>query len=203
VLTAQVTANLIVTTGSASITVVNPGGTSNAQTITIAAPSKDATAYQINPAHTGAVSFENLALPTGNTWSVDVGGAPSYGLIVGGKVLVTVSASGNTQLLALNAASGATLWGPIALTGQANVAYDGGRLFVITGSPSSQVIAALDPATGNSLWSFASDGQLTSAPCGQQLRVRRLGRREFVCAGRRHRGAGMEQQPRRGHPYEQ
>jgi outer membrane protein assembly factor BamB len=160
-LRALVTPALIASTGSASITVVNPqslGGTSGAQNISIVAATLDATSYQINPAHTGSVSFQNLALPAGSTWSVDVGGSPSYALIVGGSVYVTASVNGSSQLFALNAASGATLWGPIALTGQVNVAYDGGRLFVVSGSPTTQIISALDPSTGNPLWSATVPG---------------------------------------------
>ena len=167
-LRAQVTADLIASTGSASVTVINlpaQGRTSNTQLVSIDAPSLDATAYQINPAHTGAVSFQNLALPAGSTWSMDVGGPPSYGVIAGGKVFVTVDLNnGSSQLLALDATSGATVWGPIALTGSVNVAYDAGRLFVVSGTTMNQVIAALDPATGNSLWSATVPGSWFPEP---------------------------------------
>ncbi|HEY1900101.1 MAG TPA: PQQ-binding-like beta-propeller repeat protein [Steroidobacteraceae bacterium] len=155
VLRALVPANLIANTGSASVTVVNPT-VQNAQTVTIAAPSLDATAYQMNPAHTGAVSFQNLVLPSASTWSVDLGGSASYALIVGGRVFVTAAANGGgSQLFALSATSGATLWGPIALAGQVNVTYDVGRLFVVVyGTATTQVLSALDPTTGNSLWTI-------------------------------------------------
>jgi outer membrane protein assembly factor BamB len=156
-LRAAVAANLIATTGTASVAVVNPasqGGTSATHTVAIVAPNKDATSYQINPAHTGAMSFLNLSLPSASTWSVDVGAPPSYAVIVSGHVFVTAANSGiSTQLLALNATTGAVEWGPIALAGHANVTYDGGRLFVISGGTDTQVIQALDPATGNALWS--------------------------------------------------
>ena len=163
-----VTADQIAAIGSASITVVNPpgqGGSSSAQTVNIIAPSLDAVAYQMNPAHTGAVNFQNLLLPSGSTWSVDVGGPPSYALIVGGRVFVTVAVAGNnSQLVALNASTGATLWGPIALSGLVNVAYDAGRLFVVSGSTTTQIIAALDPATGNSQWSATVPGGWFTEP---------------------------------------
>ncbi len=160
-LRAQVTANLVANVGSASVTVVNPpaqGGTTGPQTVSIDAPTLDAIAYQMNPAHTGAVSFNNIALPLGSAWSVDLGGSPSYALIVGGKVFVTASINSNSQMWALNAATGATIWGPIALSGVVNAAYDAGRLFVVSGSTTSQVVAALDPSTGNSLWSATVPG---------------------------------------------
>lgn len=160
-LRALVTPAQIASVGTVSVTVVNPpaqGGTTPAQTLMIIAPTVDAVSYQMNPAHTGAVTFNALSLPASSTWSVDVGGSPSYALIVGGRVFVTVNVSNNAQLLALNSATGAKLWGPIALTGTVNAAYDGGRLFVVSGSPQGQIIQALDPATGNSLWSATVNG---------------------------------------------
>ncbi|HYK99570.1 MAG TPA: PQQ-binding-like beta-propeller repeat protein [Steroidobacteraceae bacterium] len=160
-LRAPVTSAQIAAVGTASVTVVNPpaqGGTTPAQTLTIVAPTVDAVSYQMNPAHTGAVAFNALSLPAGSTWTVDVGGSPSYALIVAGRVFVTVNVNNNAQLLALDGATGAKLWGPIALTGNVNAAYDGGRLFVVSGSPQGQIIQALDPATGNALWSATVNG---------------------------------------------
>ena len=157
----------IASVGTVSITVVNPpaqGGTSPPQTLTIVAPTLDAVSYQMNPAHTGAVAFNALSLPAGSTWSVDVGGSASYALIVGGRVFVTVAVNSNSQLLALDATTGATLWGPIALTGTVNAAYDGGRVFVVSGSTNNQIISALDPATGNSLWSTTVPGSWFPEP---------------------------------------
>lgn len=160
-LRALVAPGLIAAVGTVSVTVVNPaaqGGTSPAQTLAIVAPTVDAVSYQMNSAHTGAVTFNALTLPAGSTWSVNVGGNPSYALIAGGNVFVTVSVSGNSQLLALNGATGATLWGPIPFTGAVNAAYDNGRLFVVAGNPQGQIISAIDPATGNPLWSAAVNG---------------------------------------------
>lgn len=166
-LRALVSADQIASVGSVSVTVVNPpgqGGTTTPQTLTIVAPSVDAVSYQMNPAHTGAVTFKTLSLPSSSTWSVDVGGTASYALIVGGRVFVTVAVNGNSQLLALDGATGAKVWGPIALSGYVNAAYDGGRLFVVSGSTTSQVISALDPATGNSLWSATVPGGWFTEP---------------------------------------
>jgi len=160
-LRALVAPGLIAAVGTVSVTVVNPaaqGGTSPAQTLAIVAPTVDAVSYQMNSAHTGAVTFNALTLPAGSTWSVNVGGNPSYALIAGGNIFVTVSVSGNSQLLALNGATGATLWGPIPFTGAVNAAYDNGRLFVVAGNPQGQIISAIDPATGNPLWSAAVNG---------------------------------------------
>ncbi|HTT04491.1 MAG TPA: PQQ-binding-like beta-propeller repeat protein [Steroidobacteraceae bacterium] len=168
-LRAAVGASQISSVGTASIAVVNPsdqGGTSATQTLTIMAPTVDAVSYQMNPAHTGSVTFSNASLPTSSTWSVNVGGSPSYALIVGGVVYVTVSVNGASQLLALNGTTGATLWGPIAFSGQANAAYDNGHIFVVSnsGSYGGQLIEALDPATGTEQWSSAAPGIWDNAP---------------------------------------
>jgi outer membrane protein assembly factor BamB len=112
----------------------------------------------MNAAHKGAVTFKTVALPSSSAWSVDVGGSASYALIVGGRVFVTVAVNGNSQLLALNGTTGATVWGPIAFPGAVNAAYDGGRVFVAAGNPQSQIISALDAATGNPVWSATVPG---------------------------------------------
>jgi outer membrane protein assembly factor BamB len=160
ILRAQVTAAQIANTGTVAIKVVDPASQANSSPInlTIATPSVDAVAYQLNPAHTGAVTFKTVALPANNAWSVDVGGSASYALIVGGQVFVTVAVNGNPQLLALNGTTGATVWGPIAFSGAVNAAYDGGQVFVVSGGPQSQIISALNAATGNPVWSATVPG---------------------------------------------
>jgi outer membrane protein assembly factor BamB len=140
VLRATVPAADIATPGSASITVQNSsgtGGTSAALPVSIQNPAPDAVALQITPDHAGTISFKSMSFPTSSTWSVDLGGQPSYALIADGKVYVTVkvgigSATGS-QLIALDQATGQTVWGPIQLPeGWAFPAYDGGKVFVIT-----------------------------------------------------------------------
>ncbi len=162
---ALVTPNLIATVGSVSITVINAGGTSTAQSLTISFPSVDAVSYQINPAHTGSITFHSMTLPSGAAWSQDVGGTPSYALIAQGKVFVTSSNNNaNSQLTALDGATGAKLWGPLAFSGMVKAAYDAGRLFVVSGDTQHQVISALDPATGNPLWSATVQGSWFTEP---------------------------------------
>jgi outer membrane protein assembly factor BamB len=174
-LRAAVSAGQISSVGTESIAVVNPanqGGTSGPQTLTIVAPTVDAIAYQMNPAHTGSITFNNpLPLPASSTWSVNVGGAPSYALIVNGVVYVTVYYNPTTspQLLALKATDGTTLWGPISFpgaVGAANAAYDNGLIFVVwtDGSDGGQQITALDAASGIQKWSVAAPGQLDNSP---------------------------------------
>ena len=142
------------------------GGTSAALPVTVAPPLKDAVAFQINPEHSGAVSFNSVTLPTTSAWSVDVGGSPSYALIADGKVFVTVSSSSASELIALDQSTGATVWGPVSITGPANAAYDNGMIFVITPTSNAAEIQAYDANTGSLKWSTALTGQygFTSGP---------------------------------------
>jgi len=167
-LRAQVAAAQISSVGTASIAVVDPAdGTSGTQTLSIVAPTIDAVSYQINAAHSGFVTFSNVSLPSSSTWSVNVGGTPSYALIVGGVVYVTVLANNSTHLLALDATNGAKVWGPIAITLSANVTYDNGHIFVVYATPGPNgvlIIEALDAATGAEQWSAVAAGQYIYAP---------------------------------------
>jgi outer membrane protein assembly factor BamB len=161
-LRASVSAAQVASTGTVPVTVVNPaaqGGTSPPLTLTITAPSIDSVAYQIDTGHTGSIQFKSVTLPTAASWSVNVGGAPSYALIVAGRVFVIANANGNSQLLALNAATGATLWGPIAYSGAAGIAHDAGTIFVTSGSNTATgILSAVDAATGAAKWSVAVPG---------------------------------------------
>jgi outer membrane protein assembly factor BamB len=165
-LSAAVGAAQVATIGTAPVTVVNPasqGGTSSPLTLTIVAPSIDAVSYQINNGHSGFVAFKSAALPSSVSWSVDVGGEPSYALIVGGIVYVTASVNGNSELFALNGTTGATVWGPIAFAGVTGITYDTGRIFVDSGTYiSTGILSALDATTGNAIWSATVPGQFAT-----------------------------------------
>ena len=163
-LLAQVPANDISATGTASVVVSDPNsppGTTSAQTVTIAPPSKDAVAFQINPAHTGAVTFNSVSFPSIPTWSVNVGGTPSYALIADGKVIVTVNLSNsNSEVLALDQTTGNTVWGPILMGGVAKAAYDNGRVFVLSGAVGAvAILQALNANTGAVEWSTDLPGR--------------------------------------------
>jgi outer membrane protein assembly factor BamB len=161
VLRATVPAADIATPGSASITVQNSsgsGGISAALPVSIQKPAPDAVALQITPDHAGAISFKSMSFPTSSAWSVDLGGQPSYALIAAGRVFVTVkvglgSATGS-QLIALDQATGHTVWGPIQLPqGWAFPAYDGGKVFVITSfGIGPGTLQSYDAATGALDW---------------------------------------------------
>jgi outer membrane protein assembly factor BamB len=165
-LQASVSANLVASIGTAPITVVNPanqGGTSAPQTLTIAKPSIDAVSYQISNGHTGSITFQSASLPNAASWSVNIGGTPSYAVIVGQTVYVMADNNGNSELFALNAATGATVWGPIAFSGPAGVTYDAGTLFINSGTYiSAGILSALDATTGNQKWSTTIIGQFAT-----------------------------------------
>src|SRR5687767_3584914 len=68
--------------------------------------------YQIDETHTGSSNSPGLIPPLRPKWSRNFGQDMSYPLIADGKVFITVrneSAYG-TELYALNAADGSTLW---------------------------------------------------------------------------------------------
>ena len=121
----------------------------------------EASAYQITPDHAGVtVSGGVLALQEQPLWTVSFGASSSYPLIVNGTVFVTVaagagSATSGTQLYALNAQTGAILWGPLSLASSrnwSNATYDGGTVFVLN---SDGTLASFDAATGTAGWSVS------------------------------------------------
>jgi outer membrane protein assembly factor BamB len=127
----------------------------------------DAVALQIDPAHTGAVRFSSVTFPSAARWSVDVGGEASYALIAQGKVFITTTSadSRTTHLIALEQASGDVAWGPIALAGVGNAAYDSGQIFVAHGFFDSPVVVeSFDAESGQPRWSATLDGQYPAFP---------------------------------------
>lgn len=159
-LLAQVPTANIASIGGAAVTVNDPTSSTPSvgpQTEKITPASKDAVAYQNNAAHTGAVNFANMSLPfpSSPTWSVDVGGTPSYAIIAQGKVILKVTSStSGPELLALNQATGAVAWGPIS--DSSDPAYDSGRVYVET---SAGAVEAFDAGTGALDWSTPVTGQ--------------------------------------------
>ena len=79
------------------------------------APAGSVTTNKKNPLHDGS-SADQLTAPLAPLWTRDLGGTVSYPLMVNGRVFVaTTSAPGGSygsELWALDAVTGATLWGP-------------------------------------------------------------------------------------------
>lgn len=106
-------------------------------------------AYQIDPTHTGAQS-DSITPPLAVRWSRDLGGSLSspisYPLIAGGRVFVTAKG----MLYALDAATGATLWGPVSIPGGTpGITYDRGRVFAVN---FAGLLQAFDAVSGGLLW---------------------------------------------------
>ncbi len=164
---ASVTAAQVASVASIPITVVNPmnqGGTSVPLTLSVVPPSIDAVSFQINNSHNGYIAFASASLPSAASWSVNLGGTPSNALIVGNRVYVFATISGNSELFALNGATGATLWGPIEFPGAAGFTYDAGTLFVNSGPiTASGVLTALDAASGKQKWAVPLPGQFAES----------------------------------------
>ncbi len=134
-----------------------------------AAPEAVSVVYQMNATHDGDQPNGTLASPV-EKWSDAFGGSVSYPLIVGDRVFVTVSGNGQggygSQLYALDASNGKTLWGPIELGGtymRAGIAYDNGLVFAVNYGGQLTAFAA---ATGYEVWQTSLPGQyaFTSAP---------------------------------------
>ncbi len=122
-----------------------------------AAFGSQAVAYQIDPAHTGSQS-DGLTPPLVQRWSRDLGNSfstISYPLIVEGKVFVLVDNGNNYgfRLYALDEATGATVWGPVADDSASytfgGLAYDGGRIFVLD---FDGFLDAFDASSGVLVW---------------------------------------------------
>jgi outer membrane protein assembly factor BamB len=137
-----------------------------------AAPLSQAVAYQIDYAHSGAVSLRApLSFPASATWSTALNGPTSYPLIADGKVFVVTGASAITSdrgasLYALNAQTGAILWGPVDIPGNsayaekwADHAYDNGTVFVLG---SDGMLRSFNGNTGSPGW-FVSTSVSASA----------------------------------------
>ena len=93
--------------------------------------------YQQNAAHTGATSEPGLDPPFARRWAVDLGQATSYPVIADGRVFVVVrnASTYGTQLFALDAGDGHTLWQK-SLGGTyywSGIAYGGGRVYAVNG----------------------------------------------------------------------
>lgn len=127
-----------------------------------------AVTYQINAQHTGAISTPTLRPPLKVKWSVDLGATVSYPLIAEGKVFVITGpdSGGKVNLYALDATTGAPLWGPVLIPEGAYwwaaAAYDNGTIFVVPNTVpgfSNGAMLAFAASNGQSTWSTTLPGQ--------------------------------------------
>ena len=169
--TASATPTLTKTATATSTATATPSATAT----TTASPTPtvvdgDAVAYQIDPSHAGQTASSDT-LPLTRKWSVNLGGAISYLIIAGDRVFVTVAnaSSYGTQLYALDAATGQTVWGPVAINGTyfwSAAAYDSSTLFVLN---YNGLLQAFDANSGTLKWTTQLSGQssFTSPPTAE------------------------------------
>jgi outer membrane protein assembly factor BamB len=119
-----------------------------------------AVTYQVDVAHSGVQSDDQLAPPFSRRWKVTLPSTVSYPLIAGGYVYVTVAnpSSYGSALYALRQSDGSTAWSkPIPGTYYfSNAAYDAGRVFVVN---FDGLLQAFDAVTGALLWAKQLPGQ--------------------------------------------
>ena len=124
-------------------------------------------AYQINPAHTGAITLDvPFQPPLTLRWSQKADGPLSYPLIARGKVFIYVSyfrpiAPACRAALCARSQTGAAVWQlPVAATyGEAGIAYDQGRVFLVT---FDGALSAYDADTGAPAWTLQLPGRTFS-----------------------------------------
>jgi len=121
-------------------------------------PPPDATTYQMTIDHAGATSSGGaVALQASPLWTVTLAGPISYPLISNGIVYVTIGATASggygTELLALDSKTGATVFGPIEISGSynwSNATIDNGQVFVVNFDGVLRSFNATTGAAGNS-----------------------------------------------------
>lgn len=109
-----------------------------------------ATAYHVNPAHTG-FSAAAITPPLRRRWVRDLDGGVSYPLIADAKVFVSVvTADGDWSVRALRSKTGATLWSrPFPGRVVVGTALEGETLFVLA---SDGLLTALRVDSGRLRW---------------------------------------------------
>ena len=123
-----------------------------------------ASAYLMNPAHTGAISDPTLVPPLALAWTASFGSSPYYALIARGLVYVAARRLGDVDgfLFAFASATGSLAWSvDLGSSPEAVLAYDDGRVFSIDRAN----LRAYDALTGALDWTVAAGSRINpSAP---------------------------------------
>ena len=110
--------------------------------------------FQADPAHSGHQAGESFRPPLTRVWSRDLGATVSYPVIAEGRVFVTTSRHSDhaAALVALDAASGETLWAQSLEPtddGWTGASYGGGLVYAVNGPG---LVRAFRPDTGAEVW---------------------------------------------------
>jgi outer membrane protein assembly factor BamB len=109
-----------------------------------------ATSYQQNAAHDGFNPTARPAPPLAQAWVREFEGRPSYSLVVGDRVFVSVHEDEvGATLHALNRRTGAPLWARSIGDGFGQPAYDDGRVYTVE---ENALLRAYDAQSGRTLW---------------------------------------------------
>lgn len=114
--------------------------------------------FQITPDHTGQLYFPSMDPPLVHTWSLDLGSRVAFPIIVGNRIFVArKSNGGNSELYALDAQTGNTLWMQPSqgFYGWLGIAYEGGRIFALSDNGD---VTAFSPIDGHQIWTAPSVG---------------------------------------------
>jgi outer membrane protein assembly factor BamB len=123
-----------------------------------------ATAYRMNEAHDGVIITSNGATyppQSAPTWTRNLGAPVSYPLIAGGMVFVATANADNSygnQLYALDAQTGAIVWGPVSVSGTyfgSGLTYENGRVFLLMFDGG---LHAFNASNGAALWTAQLPG---------------------------------------------
>ena len=123
-----------------------------------------ATAYRMTESHDGVLITSNginYPATSAPTWTADFGAPVSYPLIADGMVFVATANPDNSygnRLYGLNAETGSTVWGPVAIPGTyfgSGLTYENGRVFILM---FDGAIRAFNASNGAALWSTQLPG---------------------------------------------
>jgi len=128
-----------------------------------ASQAEEAVAYQINPAHSGNITFAaGFAAPLKQIWAKNLGATLSYPVIADGMVFVTAS---DNSVTALNVLTGAQVYKKSVggATSTLGPAYDNGKIFVLG---DGGLLSSYTSTTGRPGWSALMPNQwsFSSAP---------------------------------------
>ena len=122
--------------------------------VAVADVTDQSVAYQVDAGHDGWLQGVDLPSPLQRQWSDVFDGDVTDPLVVDGTVYVAAIPTGGdeTELFALNEATGKTLWQHDlgGAYGAPGIAYDGGRVFAVD---SGGLLTAFDAVTGTIDWS--------------------------------------------------